>query len=45
VSYLTFNGYSGLDTVIFTTSGGTKDPAAASSGTQFAMDNICLTFT
>jgi hypothetical protein len=45
VTNLTFIGYSGLDTVIFSTSGGTQDANVASSGTQFAMDNIFLTFT
>jgi len=45
LSYLIFSGYSGLDTVIFTTSGGTQDPNVVSTGTHFAMDNICLTFT
>jgi hypothetical protein len=44
VSYLTFSGYSGLDTVIFTTSGGTQNPVANGSGTQFVMDNMFLTF-
>jgi hypothetical protein len=45
VSYLTFTGYTGLDNITFTTSGGTKNAVVASSGTQFAMDNICLSFT
>lgn len=44
VSYLTFSGYSGLDSVIFTSSGGTKNSDVTKSGTQFAMDNICLSF-
>jgi hypothetical protein len=43
-SYLNFIGYSELDTVVFSTSGGTQDPNVAYPGTQFAMDNICLTF-
>ncbi|CAF1496276.1 unnamed protein product [Adineta steineri] len=45
VSYLTFRGYSGLDTVKFSTSGGTKNANVGGSGTQFGMDNICLSFT
>lgn len=45
VSYLTFTGYSGLDTITFTTSGGTKNAGVGGSGTHFAMDNICLSFT
>ena len=44
-SYLSFSGFSGLDKVIFTTSGGTKNSAVTGSGTHFSMDNICLTFT
>jgi hypothetical protein len=43
-SYLNFSGYSGLDTVIFTTSGGTQNPNVNGHGRQFGMDNICLTF-
>jgi hypothetical protein len=43
-SYLTFTGYTGLDTIVFSTSGGTKNANVAGSGTQFAMDNICLNF-
>jgi len=43
-SYLNFSGYSGLDTVIFTTFGGTLDPNVSGNGTQFGMDNVCLTF-
>jgi hypothetical protein len=45
VSYLTFTGYTGLDTIIFTTSGGTKNPVLIGNGTQFGMDNIYLSFT
>ena len=41
-SYLTFSGFTGLDTITFTTSGGTANPGVSGSGTQFAMDNICL---
>ena len=44
VSYLTLTGYVGLDKVIFSTSGGTKNAAVSGSGTHFAMDNICLSF-
>jgi hypothetical protein len=44
-SFLTFTGYTGLDTIIFTTSDGTQDPNVGTSGTHFAMDNICLSFT
>jgi hypothetical protein len=40
VSYLTFNGYSELDPVEFTTSGGTKDSAVCGSGRHFALDNV-----
>ncbi|CAF0868851.1 unnamed protein product [Adineta ricciae] len=45
VSTLTFNGFSGLDTVIFSTSGGTKNVNVGGSGGHFSMDNICLSFT
>ncbi len=45
VSYLTFSGYSQLDTAVFTTSGGTQNPNVTGSGTHFAMDNLCLSFT
>jgi hypothetical protein len=45
VSFLTFTGYTGLDTIIFTTSGGTQDPNVGGSGTYIAVDNICLSFT
>ena len=41
-SYLTFTGFTGLDKIIFTASGGTKNSGVTGSGTQFAMDNICL---
>ncbi|CAF1259275.1 unnamed protein product [Adineta steineri] len=46
VSYITFNGYSGLDTAIFSTLGGTVNPNTIGSngGTHFAMDNLCLSF-
>jgi hypothetical protein len=43
-SYLNFSGYSGLDTVIFSTFGGTKNPNVTNNGMQFGMDNVCLTF-
>ena len=43
VSYLTFTGFTGLDKITFTTSGGTKNVNVGGSGTQFAMDDICLT--
>ena len=45
VSNITFIGFTGLDTVRFTTWGGTQNPFANGSGTHFAMDNICLIFT
>ncbi|CAF3877429.1 unnamed protein product [Rotaria sp. Silwood1] len=45
LTYLIFNGYSGLDTVQFSTSNGTSTTGGTCSGRQFAMDNICLTFT
>ncbi len=47
VSYLTFSGYSQLDTAVFSTSGGTLNPNVngTGSGTHFAMDNLCLSFT
>lgn len=45
ISYLTFIGYSGLDAIKFTTSGGTLNSAVTGSGTHYAMDNICLSFT
>lgn len=41
-NYLIFNGYSGLDTVLFSTAGGTKNPNVSSGGRHFAMNNICL---
>lgn len=44
VSYITFSGYTGLDKVIFSTSGGTKNANVGGSGTHFGMDNICLSF-
>ena len=44
-SYLSFSGFSGLDKITFTTSGGTKNSAVTGGGTHFSMDNICLTFT
>lgn len=45
VSHLTFNGYSEVDTIIFSTSKGKKNPLVETKGRQFAMDNICLSFT
>jgi hypothetical protein len=46
VSYLKFIGYTGLDTIEFKTSGGTKNAAIKDvGGTHFAMDNVCLSFT
>ena len=45
VSHLTFTGYVGLDKIIFTTSGGTRNPSVTGNGTQFGMDDICLKFT
>jgi hypothetical protein len=45
VSYITFTGYTGLDTITFTTSGGTQNPVVVGSGKHFGMDNICLSFT
>jgi hypothetical protein len=45
VSNLTFTGYTGLDTIIFTTSGGTQHAGLPGSGLFFGMDNICLSFT
>jgi hypothetical protein len=44
VTYLIFDGYSGLDTVVFSTSGGTTNAGVNGSGTEFAMDNIHLIF-
>jgi hypothetical protein len=44
-SFLTFTGYTGLDTITFTTSGGTQDPNVGGGGEHFAMDDICLNFT
>jgi hypothetical protein len=43
-SYINFSGYSGLDTVVFSTSGGTRNPYVVGNGMHFAMDNVCLTF-
>ncbi|CAF0832710.1 unnamed protein product [Adineta steineri] len=44
VSYITFNGYSGLDTAVFSTSGGTINPTVFGGLGQYAMDNLCLSF-
>ncbi|CAF1145003.1 unnamed protein product [Adineta steineri] len=44
VSYITFHGYSGLDTAMFSTSGGTLNPNVNGDGEQYAMDNLCLSF-
>jgi hypothetical protein len=44
VSYLTFTGYTELDTIEFKTSGGTKNAFVVNGGTHFAMDNVCLSF-
>jgi hypothetical protein len=44
LSNITFTGYSGLDTVIFSTSGGTQNPIVNGSGRHFGMDNVCLNF-
>lgn len=45
LSHPGFVGYSDLDSITFSTSGGTKNPTVTGSGTHIAMDNICLTFT
>ena len=45
VSYLRLTGYTGLDRITFTTSGGTHNAGVTGSGTHFSMDNICLQFT
>lgn len=47
LSNLTFSGYQGLDTITFTTSGGTQNAVvnANLTGRFFGMDNICLSFT
>ncbi|CAF0840051.1 unnamed protein product [Adineta steineri] len=44
VSYITFYGYAGLDTAIFSTSGGTLNPNVTGTGEHYAMDNLCLSF-
>jgi hypothetical protein len=44
LSNITFTGYSGLDTVIFSTSGGTQNSIVNGSGGHFGMDNVCLNF-
>jgi hypothetical protein len=44
VSYINFTGYSALDTVVFSTSGGTQNPVVVGGGPYFGMDNICLNF-
>lgn len=44
VSHLTFTGYTSLDTIIFTSYGGTQNSIVNGSGIHFVMDNICLTF-
>ena len=43
-SYLNFSGYSSLDTMIFSTSGGTLNPNVIYTGEQLGMDNFCFTF-
>ena len=43
VSYLIFNGYTALDKVIFSTFAGTQNVNVSGSGTQYAMDNLCIT--
>lgn len=45
LSFITFSGYAGLDKITFSTSGGTQNPVVSLSGSQYAMDNICLTVT
>lgn len=40
-----FIGYTNLDSITFSTSGGTKNSGVTGSGTHLAIDNICLTFT
>jgi hypothetical protein len=44
VAYIIFSGYSGLNTVTFTTSGGNSSSGGTCTGRQYAMDNICLSF-
>ncbi|CAF1486847.1 unnamed protein product [Adineta ricciae] len=44
VSYITFDGYSRLDSVVFSTSAGTHNLDVVGSGRHFGMDNLCLTF-
>lgn len=44
-SYIIFTGFIELDTIKFTTYGGTKNAAVPSAGEHFAMDDICLSFT
>lgn len=44
ISNLAFNGFSGIDHVIFTSSGGTKNPSVTSSGTHFAMDDLQISY-
>ena len=44
VLYITFAGYSGLDSVVFSTSAGTHNSDVLGSGRHFGMDNLCLTF-
>lgn len=43
-NYIIFDGYLELDAVLFSTSGGTKNPYVPGNGQHFGMDNICLTF-
>ncbi|CAF1460766.1 unnamed protein product [Adineta ricciae] len=42
LSNITFIGYSNLDTVVFSTSGGTRNPNVSDDGTHYAMDNLCI---
>ncbi|CAF0964329.1 unnamed protein product [Didymodactylos carnosus] len=45
VSYLAFDGWNSLDTLTFTTSGGTKNSMVGTNSSQMAFDNLCITFT
>ncbi len=42
LSNSTFIGYTGLDTIIFTTSDGTQHPSLPASGSFFGMDKIII---
>lgn len=43
-SYITFSSFTELDTITFTSNGGTKNAVVLDYGQHFGMDDICLSF-